>query len=193
MTTAGDPARLEFELTATELEGDLPLVCARTGEQTDGMVGVWFARSARWTWIPLAAVIALAIGRGDGRLLTSYWAVGGVVLPLVFSRGVRGRLPLDATLRQRQASLRSRRLRTILTALLLTWVAVGLWLLDSRAAGVVVLGAVLALYAAALGMAWVSRRLGARGRPTPEGGVRLINAHPGFVEAVELRRTGHRP
>ena len=182
----------DLELSAEELAGDLPPVCARTGQPAE-LAGVWFARSAGWTWIPLGLVVAVAVGRTDPSVLTSFWAVGAVALPLIFSRGTTGRIPLHQSIRARQANLRSRRLRTVLLALLLTWVAVALWLIDSRLAGVIVLGAVLVLYAGAVAMVILGRRLGVRGRPTVQGGARLRNAHPDFVDAVLLRRTGHRP
>jgi hypothetical protein len=180
-------------LTPDELAGDLPMVCVLTGRPAEATSGVWFARSSWWAWVPLGLVLGLAIGRASWAPLASWWAAGAVLLPILVSRGVAGRVPLDRSAQVRLARLRRRRSRTALTALGLTWVAVALHLLGARAAGVVVLAGVLALYLTAIGTVVAGRMLTVRGRPTVEGGVRLTNAHPAFVDAVELRRTGHRP
>lgn len=180
-------------LTAEELGGDVPLVCVRTGRPATRLVGVWFARSALWTWIPLGLVIAAAVGTGRSGILTSYWGVGSIAVPVIFSRGTTGALPLSPDLKARLSHLRGRRLRVLLSALLLTWVAVGLWLVGSHVAGVVVLVGVITLYLGAIAMVVYGRRMGVRGRPTGEGGALVHNAHPDFIDALELYRTGHRP
>lgn len=180
-------------LTPEELAGDVPMVCVRSGNPADDLVPVWFARAPRWAWGPLAALAAWAAITTDWAPLASWWAAAAIALPLLTSRAVTGTLPLDLATRQRIAALRSRRARVVLLALLLTWVSVGLWLLGSRAGGLLVLALVLGLYAVAVAMAITGRRLGVRGTPAGDGGALLIDVHPGFADALDLHRTGHRP
>lgn len=180
-------------LTAEELAGDLPLVCARTGRPAESLAPVWFARSPAWAWAPLAALAVWAAVRTDWGPLASWWTAGALLLPLVTSRGVTGRVPLDTTTRQRIAHLRTRRLGVIVAALLLTWVAITLRLIGSSAAGFVVLAMVVGLYVAAVGMFLAGRLLTVRGWPEPDGGATLRDVHPDFAAAVARRRTGHQP
>ncbi|CAN5495036.1 hypothetical protein BH23ACT9_BH23ACT9_04460 [soil metagenome] len=180
-------------LTPEELAGDLPLVCVRTGRTAEALTPVWFARSPWWTWAPLLGLCAWAALRADWAPLATWWAAGALLLPLLVSRGVTGRLPLDASTRQRLTALRTRRFRVIVSALLLTWVAVSLYLIGSQGAGVVVLAVVMSLYALAVGMVLAGRMISVRGVPQQDGGVTIREAHEAFVAALELRRTGHRP
>ncbi len=180
-------------LTAEELRGDLPMVCARTGNVAQAMTPVWFTRSPWWAWAPLGVLMVTATATTSWAPLASWWAFGAVLLPILVSRGVTGQLPLDAATRDRLAALRRRRFTVVMSALLLTWVAVGLYLIGSRVAGIIVLAVVIGLYALTVGMAVAGRMLLVRGRPADDGGVVLTGAHPDFVAAVELRRTGHRP
>lgn len=180
-------------MSPEELDGDLPLVCARTGGPAEALTPVWFTRSPWWAWVPLAVLGLAALVSGSWDPLATWLVIGALVVPLVLSRGVTGRLPLGRDVRRRMGQLRDRRVRTLLTALLATWLAVGLWLLGARAAGLIVLAAVLGLYGTAIAMAFYGRSLGVRGRPLPDGSVALVGVHPDFVDAVELWRTGHRP
>lgn len=180
-------------LTAHELAGDLPRVCARTGEADAVPTPVWFARSRWWAWVPLAVLGLIAAFSASWAPLSSWWTFAALLLPLVFSRGVTGRIPLSASVRLRLAHLRRRRLVTMMVALLLTWVSVGLWLIGSHAGGILVLGLVIALYLAAVGMFVAGRIVGVGGWPQDDGGATLKRVHPDFVDAVHLRRTGHRP
>ena len=180
-------------LTPEELEGDLPMVCVRTGNPAEALTPAWFTRSPWWAWAPLALVVAVAVTTASWGPLASWWGAGAVLLPVLVSRGVTGRLPLDHTTRARLDALRGRRFRVLMSALLLTWVAVALQLLGSRVAGVLVVAVVLGLYLLVAGMFLAGRMIGVRGRPADDGGVVLADVHPDFVVAVELRRTGHRP
>lgn len=180
-------------LTPEELAGDVPLVCVRSGNPADALVAVWFARTPRWAWAPLAALAGWAAVTADWTPLASWWSAGALALPLLTSRAVTGALPLDLPTRRRIAALRSRRARVVLLALLLTWVSVGLWLLGSRVGGLLVLALVLGLYAVAVAMAVTGQRLGVRGSPAADGGAVLLDVHPAFADALDLHRTGHRP
>lgn len=180
-------------LSEQELAGDLPMVCALTGRADAHPTPVWFARSPWWSWVPFGLLLAVAALRTSWAPLVSWWTVAAVAVPVVASRGVTGRIPLCEELRARRAALRRRRVTTMFSALMLTWVAVGLWLVGSRAGGMVVLAAVVALYAWSVAMFVAGRLLGVRGWPETDGGATLTHAHPDFVTAVELRRTGHRP
>lgn len=180
-------------LSAEELDGDLPMVCVLTGGPAEALVPVWFGRTSWWAWTPLAVLVGLALLQGSWAPLASLWTFAALLLPLVTSRLVTGRVPLAAGTTTRLAALRRRRIVALLSALGLTWVAVGLRLLGSRFASVVVLGGVVFLYVAGFAMGVAGRLLTVRGRPTPDGGAALINPHRAFVDAVELRRTGHRP
>lgn len=183
----------DVTLSPEELAGDLPMVCVRTGRPADALAPVWFTRSPWWAWVPLAALCTAATVQSSWTPLATWWAAGALLLPVILSRGVTGQVPLDRGTRQRMAHVRARRFRVVMTALLLTWVAVGLWLLGSRAAGIVVLVAVVTLYLTAIAMALYGRSLTVRGRPQSDGSVILRRVHPAFVDALALRRTGHRP
>lgn len=180
-------------LTARELAGDLPSVCARTGQIDAIPTPVWFARSPSWAWLPLAVLALIAVVNASWAPLASWWTFAAILLPLLFSRGVTGRIPLSGEVRSRLAHLRRRRLVTMIVALLLTWVSVGLWLIGSRAGGLLVLGLVITLYLAVVGMFVAGRMIGVGGWPEDDGGATLKRLHPHFIDAVQLRRTGHRP
>ncbi|MGI9018008.1 MAG: hypothetical protein ACR2HR_13045 [Euzebya sp.] len=182
-----------LNLSAEELAGDLPMVCAHTGHPAQSLTPVWFARSPTWAWLPLGALALWAVITTDWAPLASWWTFGALLVPLMFSRGVTGRIPLDQTTRRRIAGIRRRRFRLTMTALLLTWVAVLLRLTGSYAASILVFGAVVAMYLMVVTMVVYGRTLAVRGWPQEDGGVTLRDAHPAFVAAVELRRTGHRP
>ncbi|WP_370325731.1 hypothetical protein [Euzebya sp.] len=182
-----------LRLSPEELDGDLPMVCAVTGRPAEALTPVWFAQTTWWAWAPLAGLAAWGLLSGRWAPLVSLWGVGALLVPVLTSRGVTGRLPLDHTTRARLANLRTRRSTVVIAALLLTWVAVGLWLVRARFAGFVLLVVVLAMYATAVAMAVWGRTLTVRGRPLPDGGVALRAVHPDFADAVELHRTGHRP
>ena len=187
------PATSLLRIDAEELAGDLPLVCARTGRHDALATPVWFARSPSWAWLPLALLLLAAMATTSWAPLASWWMVGAVVLPILTSRGVTGRVPLSPTVHDRIIALRRRRLGVILAALLLTWVAVGLWLIGSRAGGMLVMALVVGLYLMVVGMFWTGRHIGVRGWPEDDGGATLRDVHPAFVDAVQLRSTGHRP
>ena len=182
-----------FTLTPEELAGDLPPVCVRTGETTTEVQHVRFTRAPWWSGLPLLGLAVWTVSAGSFAPLASFWVIVALLLPVLTSRGTSGRLPLSLPLRGRLAALRRRRMVFVLGALLLTWVSVSLLLIGSRAAGLLVLAAVLALYLSAVGSYLVSRSLGVRGWPERDGGATVRHAHPAFVDAVELRRTGHRP
>lgn len=189
-----DVTLVHLVLTPEEADGDLPLVCARTGVADAVPTPVWLASSRWWSWLPLAGLSLTALVTGSWGPLASWWAFGALVLPFLASRGAIVRVPLSQGRRARLAALRRRRLGTMLLALLLTWLAGGLWvLLQARVAGLMVLTVVAVLYVAAVGMFVLTRRLGVGGWPEPDGGATLTRVHPAFVDAVELHRTGHRP
>lgn len=185
--------RVAVALTSDELDGDLPMVCTRTGRPAEALVPVWFASTSWWAWLPLGLLCLLGVWQRSWAPLASLWAAGALVLPLLLSRMVTGRMPLEAPLTGRLAALRRRRFVTLLAALGLTWVAVALRLLGSGVASVIVLAGVIGLYVGGFAMAVAGRVLTVHGHPLPDGGAVVTNAHPDFVDAVELRRTGHRP
>lgn len=192
---AGEPAGRtgQLRITAEELAGDLPPVCARTGEAGAAPTPVFFLRSPWWAWTPLAVVLGAAVVGTSWAPLASWWLLVALAVIAVASRGATGQVPLSASQRGRIANLRRRRRASTMAGLLLTWVAVALWLLGSRAGGILVLAAVLACYAASIAMSALARALGVGGRPTAEGGAVLTRVHPDFATAVALHRTGHRP
>lgn len=180
-------------LSPEELAGDLPPVCVRTGRPATEGAAVRFARAPWWSLVPLGVLLLVAAVTASLGLLASWWLLAAVLLPLLSARGVGGRVPLSADLRGRLQHLRRRRLRLAFAALLLTWVAVTLALLDARAAGVVVLAGVVALYLLAVGTYVASRMIGVRGWPEADGGATLRDVHPDFVAAVEIHRSRARP
>ena len=182
-----------FTLVEDELNGDVPAVCPVTGDTGFAQVGVWFARSPAWSWLPLAALVVWASLRASPAPLASWWLLGALAVPALTSRAVTGQLWLAASVVDRLGALRTRRFRLTMLGLLLTWPCVGAWLLGYRAAALVLLAVVLGCYGVAVLLAVVGRALTVRGRPRPDGGVDLRDPHPAFVDAVELRRTGHRP
>ena len=190
---ADDPAVLHGALTAEEVAGALPLVCARTGARPAELTPVWLARSRGWAWVPLAALGTAAAVTRSWAPRATWWAAGAMLLPLLASSGTTARVPVSVARRRRLANLRRRRLGTMLLALLLTWAAVGLWLVGSRAAGLMVMTVVVVLYVAVVGMFVLTRLLGVGGWPDDDGGVTLTRVHPDFADAVALHRTGHRP
>lgn len=187
------PGAPAVTLSPEELAGDIPMVCVQTGEPAAALTPVWFTRSPWWAWLPAAGLVLAATTRSDLTPLSTWWAFGALLLPVVLSRGLTGQVPLGRRARRRIANLRARRFRVVMTALLLTWIAVGLWLIGSRAGGIVVLTAVVALYLVAIAMAFYARSLTVRGRPQDDGSVVLHQVHPDFADAVTLHRTGHRP
>ena len=182
-----------LRISEDELGGDLPPVCARTGTPDGVPTPVWYASTPWWSAIPLAGLVVVVTASGFWTTGRFWWLLGGLAAPVLLSRAVTGQVPFSPELRRRMAELRRRRMRTVLSALLLTWVAVSLWLLESRVAAILVLGLVLVLYGLAVGMAVAVRMVGVGGRPEADGGATLTRVAPAFVEAVELRRTGHRP
>lgn len=182
-----DAAR-PIRLTPREARGELPAVCVRTGDGAAVISPVRLARAPWWSAAPLALLLMAAAATGSSRLLASWWMAGALLLPLFTSRGMVARLPLSEEVRTQLRNLRRRRFRLMMGALLLTWVAVSLFLFVSRPAGVVVLAAVIAMYLLAVGTYVASRMVGVGGRPEDDGGATLRNAHPRFIAAVERGR-----
>lgn len=176
-------------VTVEELtEGRLPRVCARTGDPTDELAPVWFATTPAWSWAPLGGLLVLVVVTRSLAPLVLWWVLlPAVALPLATSRGVTGAVPLDGAVRARIAQLRRRRLRLVISALLLTWVAVAAWLLGARGGALAVAAVVLGLYAAAVWAAVAGRLASVGGVPHRDGTVTLTRVHPRFVAAVEAR------
>ncbi|HUG86381.1 MAG TPA: hypothetical protein VMM13_17575, partial [Euzebya sp.] len=61
-------------LSPEELDGDLPLICVRTGNVAEGLSPVWFTRSQTWAWVPLGLLVGWAVARLDWGVLASWWA-----------------------------------------------------------------------------------------------------------------------
>lgn len=146
--------------------GDLPPVCVRTGEPTDELAAVRLDSLPEWTWI-----------------LLLFGVVPFLIAVTFATERVAGRLPMSRRARERRRGHRRRAWIAGATAL-------GLFAVASVAQTPwpvwFAVGALVVVLASLVGL----ERSLPSARPDRTGiGVHLRGVHPGFVEAVEQRRT----